>query len=615
MDCSNTGITSIDVSNNTALTALGCNNTGITSIDVSRNTELTSLRCNNTGITELDVSKNIMLVGLECENTKITSIDISNNIMLEILTCNNIGITSIDVSNNPLLWWLECQNSALTSLDLSNNPKIRWIKLSDTNLAYLNLGNINASPLIMNNNSTIDLGGVEGTFNIKEIFPGIDTDKITNISGASLDKATGIISGYVTGTPITYTYDCGTNKNQPVTLNVTLNFIIKGQSSIIINDDLNKVYDGQPVVEPINILTAGSTGAITFEWYTADGALLTSAPVNAGNYKVKAILAEDANFVSAETEKEFEITKAISTITINDELNKVYDGNLVSNPQVSVTGSTGAVSFEWYTVDGTPLTSAPVNAGNYKVKAILAGDSNHDNAETEKEFTITKASSTIVINDDLNKTYDGVAVVEPRNIVTTGSAGTISFEWYKADGTPLTSAPVDAGNYKVKAILAGDTNYAGAEVEKAFTITQATSNIVITVELNKVYDGNPVSDPQVSVTGSTGTITYEWYKKEESTTRAVIWTLLTEAPREVGSYKVVVTVAGDGNFEGVTLEREFSITEKVEEELEVVPTLEQNVTGVQTGDGTQVGLWTILVGLSTGMMIFFRRKNCNEEIE
>lgn len=46
----------------------------------------------------------------------------------------------------------------------------------------------------------------------------------------------------------------------------------------------------------------------------------------------------------------------------------------------------------------------------------------------------------------------------------------------------------------------------------------------------------------------------------------------------------------------------------------MVPTPAQGVTGVQTGDSTQVGLWTILAGLSTGLMMCFRKKNRKEEV-
>ena len=67
-DDGNTGLTSLDVSKNTALTFLGCSGcTGLTSLDVSKNTALIELVCSGcTGLTSLDVSKSIALTFLEC---------------------------------------------------------------------------------------------------------------------------------------------------------------------------------------------------------------------------------------------------------------------------------------------------------------------------------------------------------------------------------------------------------------------------------------------------------------------------------------------------------------------------------------------------------------------
>ena len=721
LDCNRTQITSLDITKNPMLNYLNCNVTGITNLDVSKNTELRSLFCSGVQITSIDVSNNPILETLSVWDTNITSLDVSKNPKLQYLSFEGSRVTSIDVSNNPELTDLHCGATGITNLDLSNNPALTTLKCHDTGLTSLDItkntqliwvyvgDNLNLD--VIKSNSTIDLGVIGETFNITEKYlfensPSFNTiDRIQNINGATLDKSTGVVSGYTYGSPITYTYNCGTGKNGPVTLHVSL--IVKGSSSISIDEDLSKIYDGTAVVEP-NVTKTGSNGTVSYEWYTAEGTQLQAAPTDAGDYKVKAILADDGSYAEAEVEKEFTITKASSTITINDDLNKVYDGTAVAEPQVSVTGSTGTVStgavsfewytandmqlqtapteagdykvkailaddanhigaevvqeftitkasstitidddlnkaydgqpvvepsvtttgskgtvsFEWYTVDGIKLQVAPVDAGSYVVKAILVEDTNYDSIEVEKEFTISQVSSSIIINDDLNKVYDGQAVVEPTDIVTTGSTGTVAFEWYTADGNLLPSAPVNAGSYILKAILADDTNHIGAEVEKEFIISQASSSVTITVELDKVYDGQAVSEPQVSVTGSTGAITYEWYKKEESATRSVTWTQLTEAPREVGSYKVVVTVAGDENFEAVAVEKEFSIL--ASEESEVVPTPGegegtttipgQEVTGVQTGDGTQVGLWTMLVGLSAGMMMFFRRKNRKEEV-
>ena len=50
----------------TALTRLDCHNTGIDSLDVSNNTDLQELYCHNTGIGSLNVSNNPDLQDLSC---------------------------------------------------------------------------------------------------------------------------------------------------------------------------------------------------------------------------------------------------------------------------------------------------------------------------------------------------------------------------------------------------------------------------------------------------------------------------------------------------------------------------------------------------------------------
>ena len=68
-------ITSLDLSQNTALTDLYCYNSGITSLDLSQNTALTNLNCSYTGITSLDLSQNTALTNLNISLcSKLTSI-------------------------------------------------------------------------------------------------------------------------------------------------------------------------------------------------------------------------------------------------------------------------------------------------------------------------------------------------------------------------------------------------------------------------------------------------------------------------------------------------------------------------------------------------------------
>ncbi len=699
LDCGNTGVTSIDVSNNSALESLCFDETGIISIDVSKNPALWYLDCNSTKITSLDISQNPDLKTLLLDNTNITSIDVSKNLALRYLTCNNTNITSLDISNNLALENLECKNTKIIGLDISSNTALSSLRIESTNLAWLNIGNNSKLSQISRITSMIHLGEVEETFNIVDTLPGIDLNKITITSGASLDKNTGIVSGYTNGTPITYTYDCGTIRGSTLPLYVTLNFAKKKEeSTIIIHDDLNKIYDGTAVGNPTDFETVGSTGEVIFEWYTANGIRLQEAPVHVGNYKVKAILVEDANYKSAEAEKDFTITKANnewivdlaiqdwvygesakepsadaqfglveftysgskdgvytaeiprdagtywvkatvrhtndyeglevkkaftiekanSMITIDSNLNRLFDGIEVDNPQVSVIGSTGEVIFEWYTADGIKLQTPPMNVGSYKVKAILAGDENHEGAEVEKTFEITKATNQWKQELDIQGWVYGEIANNPSVEV---QFGTIEFTYSTLeDGVYTTEIPTDAGAYWIKATVIGTNDYEGIEVKKAFTIAKASSMITIHHDLNKIYDGQAVIEPSITQIGSQSVPVYEWYVKNEEVTRNTIWTKLTGAPSEVGNYKLVITVSEDKNYHGVTKEVEFCIKEAQQDIPSVSEDIIDNeeshvITGnqVQTGDGTQVGLWTMLVGLSTGLMIYFRRKNHKEE--
>ncbi|MDE6475501.1 MAG: MBG domain-containing protein, partial [Erysipelotrichaceae bacterium] len=702
---------------------------------------LKHLQLESTQVTSVDVSKNLALEVIIILRSPLTNIDVSKNLALRTLNVGYTPITNIDVSKNQNLMHLQIFGANIEGVDITNNPKLIQLHNSSNPLAWLNIGdnpNISRGSLLLKTDGSYNLGVLhDDTFNIQERFPGIDLNRIMSMEGAEIDKTTGIISRYEAGRPIRYTYNCGTIENgEGITLNITLNF--KRPSTISINDNLDKEYDGNKVKEP-STTTTGSSGAVTYEWFkkSEDGqwVSLEEAPTNAGNYGVKAYLAEDEYYAAADSGEPtpFTISKVPSNITINSYDNKEWDGNLVTNPtditrtqngatvtfkyyraddttteitapsevgeykvkaflsgdenytdsesdfydfsitaaettitftyenqlytgnpvrdpKYTVEGSTGEVTIEWYEANDLtrPLEQAPTNVGSYVVKVSVAGTSTHNGASATASFQITKADSNIVIRDDLSKVYDGEPVSEPTKVETTGSQSKPVYEWYTEDGTKLAEAPRNVGNYKVKAILAGDDNHEGAEVEVefsiskasnawttelsmqgwvygeeantpqaevqfgkitytystsedgvyteevpsdagtywvkasvegtdnyegleakvSFTIEKANSSITIDTDLNKVYDGQPVSEPSITQIGSQSTPVYEWYVKDEGTARTDTWTKLAEAPVEVGSYKLVVSVAEDTNYHGATVEVEFSI--KVE--TVVVPT-------------------------------------------
>ena len=121
------GLTSLDVSKNTALINLFCLGNQLTSLDVSNNPALLSLHCNANQLTSLDVSNNPALIYLVCEENQFTSLDVSNNPALIYLECDSTQLTSLDVSKNPALNWLSCSENQLTSLDISNNTALMYL--------------------------------------------------------------------------------------------------------------------------------------------------------------------------------------------------------------------------------------------------------------------------------------------------------------------------------------------------------------------------------------------------------------------------------------------------------------------------------------------------------
>jgi len=86
--CWGNKLTSLNVSNNTALKILVCDRNMLTDLDVSYNTVLTELWCRHNLLSSLNVSNNQALVLLNCQNTRITSLDVSNNIGLRLLYLN-----------------------------------------------------------------------------------------------------------------------------------------------------------------------------------------------------------------------------------------------------------------------------------------------------------------------------------------------------------------------------------------------------------------------------------------------------------------------------------------------------------------------------------------------
>jgi Leucine-rich repeat (LRR) protein len=121
------------------VTKLDCSSNQLTSLDVTNNTALEELRCLFNRITALDVSSNTALVELSCQYNDLTSLNVDNNTALKVLSCNYNQLTTLNVDNNTALESLSCNYNQLNKLDVSNNTALRFLWCSDNNISGSNM--------------------------------------------------------------------------------------------------------------------------------------------------------------------------------------------------------------------------------------------------------------------------------------------------------------------------------------------------------------------------------------------------------------------------------------------------------------------------------------------
>ncbi len=183
------------------------------------------------------------------------------------------------------------------------------------------------------------------------------------------------------------------------------------------------------------------------------------------------------------------VNQASSTTTVSDA-GGTYDGTTAFAATSMVTGAgtiTGAATLDYYDVTtSTDMgTTAPINAGNYKVTATYAGDTNHTGSSDSVNFTINKANATITITL-YSVTYDG------NTHTATGTAtGVGGINLPGGDLTLSGTAHTNAGTYAADSWSFHDPNgnYADAGATVTDSIAKANASFTLT-PYNVTYDGN-----------------------------------------------------------------------------------------------------------------------------
>ena len=202
-----TGLTSVDVTSNSALATLNVANcSSLTNLNAMRSTESTTLssvtltNCtalktlnlyNCKGITTLDTTTltaleelNLTYSGVTVFNSAIDTMDFTENVNLKNVYLNGLtSFTSFDVSANTLLEeFALTENTNVTSLDFSNNANLKKLNLSDvSSLSTLDISACTSLESFNVLNTGITTLSVTGSSNLTQFWVYNNT-RLTNLS-------------------------------------------------------------------------------------------------------------------------------------------------------------------------------------------------------------------------------------------------------------------------------------------------------------------------------------------------------------------------------------------------------------------------------------------------
>lgn len=166
-DCrNNLNLTSLITSGSTALRQLICANTGITNLDLTQNSNFEILTATNASLNQLNISGLTSLTQLNLNGNNLTSINVSGlTNLFRLVASNNMLNNIITDANNTSLAVIEASGNQLTSLDVSSvSSLLRLIVDDNTNLSSLVIKNGNNSSIVTSNFSalnTTNLGCIE----------------------------------------------------------------------------------------------------------------------------------------------------------------------------------------------------------------------------------------------------------------------------------------------------------------------------------------------------------------------------------------------------------------------------------------------------------------------
>ncbi len=254
-------VSTLDVTNATALQELYANGNKLMSIDLTKNAELTKVDLQNNLLENIDLSKNTNLTKLTLSNNLLSSIDIANCQSLQTLyLSDNLFAGTLDLSTNPGLKSVYCLNNALTSVNMGNNTASKPYFSFNNNM----LTSFDASGISDIANGTLFLVGNQLTeFTVPE--KGIKTLNLSNnkFTLATLPRYSSSRFTYAPQADLTVEENYGVNDEIDLSAQTddnlaTVYALVKGDGTALEENTDYTVADGK-----VKLLTAQESAYVT----------------------------------------------------------------------------------------------------------------------------------------------------------------------------------------------------------------------------------------------------------------------------------------------------------------------------------------------------------------
>ena len=357
-----------------------------------------------------------------------------------------------------------------------------------------------------------DINGCTKVANVTITQPTVISLSTTQVNILCNGSSTGSIDLSVAGGVAPYTYNWGSG--QPTTQDRT--GLAVGTYSVIVTDfNLCTSQISVTITQPnqisilethtnvlcksgingsIDISVSGGVAPYTYNWGTGQPTTQDRTGLIAGTYTV---IVNDANNCTSQIS--IAITEPSLLVASLQKSDVLCDGAATGAIDLTVSGGIAPYSYNWGSGQPTSQDRTDLLAGTYSVTVTDA-----NGCTQVLSATINQPSLVVVSGTQINVLCNG-ANTGSIDLTVAGGVAPYTYNWGVGQPTTQDRTNLLAGNYSVTV-----TDANGCTKISNFVITEPTSIVLSTTQVNILCNGSATGSIDLSVTGGVAPYTYNW---------------------------------------------------------------------------------------------------------